>query len=447
MSNGGTAVKRLAVAAVATLLLLTACGGAKEETTQKAPEAAPPKGNITFWHFFTDREERAIQAVVKDFEAKYPDVKVTVKGGQDDEKMKQAISAGKGPDVGLSYSTDIVGAFCTSGAWRDLKTWIDRDKVDINKLLPVVRSYTEYNGKRCAMPMLADTYGLYYNKKLLAEAGYSAPPKTFSELEQMALKMTKKKADGSIDIAGFVPITPFYENTPSHYAPIFGAKWLKPDGTSNVGSDPAWNEMLTWQKGLLDKMGGYAVWQKFDAGKGEEFSADNSFQKGKIALHIDGEYRIAFVKDQSRNIDFGTAPMPVPDDKADRYGAGYITGNIMGISKGSQNPEAAWALIKYLTLDTDAIVKLANGIKNVPTTEEALKSPKLEVDEKFKTFIDILENKSSDTSPSTANGAVYQNTFQEFVNRWQQGKVPDLAAGLKRQDEVINKQLQLGQAP
>ena len=54
----------------------------------------------------------------KDFEAANPGVHVTVKCGQDDEKMRQAIAAGKGPDVGLSYSTDIVGKFCTTGAWR-----------------------------------------------------------------------------------------------------------------------------------------------------------------------------------------------------------------------------------------------------------------------------------------------------------------------------------------
>jgi multiple sugar transport system substrate-binding protein len=441
-------VKRLAVAAVAVLALVTACGGANEPKKEdKAPEATKPTGAVTFWHFFTDREAKAIEAVVKDFEAKNPGVTVTVKGGQDDEKMKQAIAAGKGPDVGLSYSTDIVGAFCTSGAWRDLASWIDRDEVDLDKLLPIVRSYTEYNGKRCAMPMLADTYGLYYNKKLLAEAGFSAPPKTFSELETMALKLTKKRADGSIDVAGFVPLVPFYENTPAHFAPLFGAKWLKDDGTSNIGSDPAWKEMLTWQKGLLDKTGGFKAWQKFDAAKGEEFSADNSFQKGKIALHVDGEYRMAFVRAQAPGIEFGTAPLPVPDDQADRYGAGYVTGNVMGISKGSKNPEAAWALIKYLTLDTGAIVKLSNGLKNVPTTQEALKSPQLEVDENFKTFIDILQHKDSGTSPSTANGAVYQNQFQEFINSWQQGKVPDLDAGLKQQDETINKALKLGQAP
>ena len=180
---------------------------------------------------------------------------------------------------------------------------------------------------------------------------------------------------------------------------------------------------------------------------GEEFSADNAFQKGKVAMIVDGEYRIAFIKDQAPDLDFGTAPFPVPDDQADRYGAGYVTGNIMGISKGSKNPEAAWALIKYLTPDNAAIIKLANGIKNVPTTQEALSSPQLEVDDQFQTFLDIFQNPGTETSPSTANGAVYQTQFDDFVQKWQRGQVSDLDAGLQKVDDEIDKALELGQAP
>jgi multiple sugar transport system substrate-binding protein len=427
-------------------LALTGCGSSKDDDTKAAPKASKPKGQVTFWHFFTDREEKAIQAVVKDFEAANPGVTVTVKGGQDDEKMRQAIAAGKGPDVGLSYSTDIVGNFCSTGAWTDLDPLIKRDKVDVSQLLPIVRSYTEYNGKRCAMPMLADAYGLFYNKKLLKAAGFDAPPKTLSELDAMAVKMTTKKADGSIDVAGFVPLFDFYENIPAHLAPSWDATWLTKDGKSNIGGDADWKAMLEWQKGLADKIGPREL-QKFNAKKGEEYSADNAFQQGKVAMTVDGEYRIAFIEDQAPDIDFGTAPFPVPDDHADRYGAGYVTGNIMGISKGSKNPEASWALIKYLTLNNDAIIKLANGIKNVPTTKEALTSPKLEVDDNFRTFLDLFQNPGTQTSPSTPNGAVYQTQFDEFVQKWQRGKVSDLPAGLKKVDEEIDKALELGSAP
>ena len=440
--------RRATVIVVALLLSLTACGsdGEDGQSADPPPKASKPKGNVTFWHFFTDREEAAIKEVVADFEAANPGVTVDVKGGQDDEKMRQAIAAGKGPDVGLSYSTDIVGNFCSSGAWQDLDPWIKRDNVNVEALLPIVRSYTEYEGVRCAMPMLADTYGLYYNKDLLAEAGFDAPPKTLSELDEIALKTTKKGPDGDIEVAGFVPLFNFYENTIGHLAPSWGSTWLTEDGKSNIGSDPAWKEMLLWQKSLADRLGPKEL-QRFNAGKGEEWSADNAFHKGQVAMMLDGEWRLAFLADQAPDINFGTAPFPVPDDQIDRYGAGYVTGNIMGISKGSQNPEAAWALIKYLTLDTDAIVKLANGIKNVPTTQEALDSPDLEVDENFQTFIDIFQHPESQTSPSTANGAVYQDQFGTFVERWQRGQVSDLDAGLKKVDEEINNALELGQAP
>ena len=440
--------RRAAILVVAVALALAGCGSDSDDPSSDGvpPKASKPKGTVTFWHFFTDREEAAIQDVVKDFEAANPGVTVDVKGGQDDEKMRQAIAAGKGPDVGLSYSTDIVGNFCSTGAWRDLDPWIKRDNVDIEALLPIVRSYTEYNGVRCAMPMLADAYGLYYNKTLLAEAGYSSPPKTLSELEEMALKTTKRAPDGSIQVAGFVPMFNFYENSVGHLAPSWSATWLTEDGKSNIGSDPAWRDMLMWQKSFADKIGPKDL-QKFNAGKGEEWSGDNAFHRGKVAMMLDGEWRIAFLKDQAPDVDFGTAPFPVPDDQVDRYGAGYVTGNIMGISKGSKNPEAAWALIKYLTLDTNAIVKLANGIKNVPTTHAALESPDLEVDPNFQTFLDIFENPDSQTSPSTPNGAVYQDQFGTFVENWQRGQVDDLDSGLDKVDDEINKALELGQVP
>src|SRR5262245_49846212 len=101
------------------------------EAPAPEPQAAKPTGNVTFWHFFVDREANVIQSVIDDFEAKNPGVTVEVKVGQDDEKMRQAIAAGQGPDVGLSYSTDIVGNFCETGAWRDLAPYVQRDQVDL----------------------------------------------------------------------------------------------------------------------------------------------------------------------------------------------------------------------------------------------------------------------------------------------------------------------------
>lgn len=412
--------------------------------TPEGPVASPgvePTGTVQFWHFFTDREAKAIESVIADFEAKYPKVTVVVKSGQDDTKMLQAIGAGKGPDVGLSYSTDAAGQLCNSGAWVDLKQYVERDGVDLAKFPETVRNYTEFEGKRCAMPFLADTYGLYYNKKAFADAGVSAPPKTLSELSDLAKKLTKRSPDGTIERAGFLPLSGFYENVPSHLYPMVGAKWLKEDGTSAIGSDPAWQELLKWQKDLVDWFG-YDKLEKFRASLGDEWSADNAFHKGQVAMMIDGEFRIAFLRDQAKDVQFGTAPLPVADTQLNRYGAGYVTGNIMGVAKTAKNPEAAWALVRYLSTDTGAIVKLANLIKNVPTTTEALAKPgELANDAEFKVFIDMFQNPNSVHMPSTAIGPALEETMSSFMQKWQSGSARDLAAGLERVDRDIDQQL------
>lgn len=435
----------LAVAAAVTLVA-SGCSAAPTNSAIDATAPAKLTGTVTFWHFFSDREAKVVQSVVDDFEKANPGVKVDVHSGQDDEKLQKAIAAGNSVDLGLSYSTDIVGNFCSSGAFRNLGPYITRDKVDLSQFSDTVRSYTEYKGTRCSMPVLADDYGLYYNKKLLAAAGFSEPPKTLGELTTMALALTTYNADGSIKTLGFNPMMGFYENAASHFGPLAGATWLKKNGNSAIGGDTAWTDLMKWQKGFIDAIG-YDKVNAFTSGLGQEFSADNAFQTGQVAMNLDGEYRTAFIDDQTPDLDYGTAPMPTADNHTELYGGGYITGNIAGISKGSKNPEAAWALLKYLTTDTGAIVKLSNGLKNVPTTSAALASADLEVTPQFKTFLDIAANEHSGTTPPSPVGAGYQQSFEDYWHKYQSGSGTGLAAGLAKVDKDIDASIALTTGP
>jgi multiple sugar transport system substrate-binding protein len=432
--------KRIPYALFAIVLVAAGCTPAPKETKIADP-GTQVSGTVELWHFFTEREAAAIDTVVKDFESTHPNIKVTIKAGQDDAKVTQAIGAGNGPDVGLSYSTDIVGKFCSSGAWVDLGPYLSRDKVDLNQLNATTRSYTEFDGKRCAMPFLADAYGMYYNKDLFAKAGIAGPPKTLDEFTEDAKKLTVKNADGSLKTVGFLPLFDFYENAPAHLAPATGAKWLTDEGKSAVGTDPNWKTLLTWQTNLIDWYG-YDNLMKFRAGLGDEFSADNAFQKGQVAINVDAEYRLAFLKDQAPSLKYGVAPIPTSDPA--RYGGGYVTGNILGISKNAKNPEAAWELIKYLTTNDQAVTKLAGLLKNVPTTTKSIADPTLNSDADFKAFIDIFNNPNSSTTPPTASGPAYQETFQQFLLTVQSGKVKDLNAGLADADKKINNVMNLG---
>ncbi|MEO5921225.1 MAG: extracellular solute-binding protein [Pseudolysinimonas sp.] len=433
------------LASVSAVALLAACSGTADQTIA---ETAPShlEGTVSLWHFFSDREADVIQSVVDDFEAANPDVTVDVHSGQDDEKLQKAVSAGNNVDVGISYSTDIVGAFCSSGAFRDLGPYIERDGVDLSQFSESTASYTQFEGTRCALPVLADAYGLYVNDDLLAAAGYDHAPQTFEELKEMAVAMTTYNSDGSIDVLGFNPLMGYYENTPSNWAMAVGAKWLNDDGTSAISSDSGWAEILEFQKEFVDEIG-YDALQAYSAGMGQEFSADNAFQTGKIAMNIDGEYRTAFIADQSPDLNYSTVPIPTLESHADQYGGGYVTGNIGGIAKNSKNPELAWALLEYLTTDTGAVVKLSNGLKNAPTITSALESPDLEVSPQFQTFLDIMQNPNSLTTPPSKVGAGYQQAMGDYWQKYQQGDGGDLADGLIGVDKNINDSLALVDGP
>ena len=433
---------RAALLCVAAALTLTACAAGKGggNAGSDGAAAAPGKDDkltLTVWSNYSDREYEEVTKALKTFTKKFPNIEVKHEGSQDDDKITAGIRSGNTPDVALSFTTDNIGQFCSSGAFQPLKAYIDRDKVDLGQISPAVREYTEYKGNRCAMPMLTDVYAMYYNKDMMSAAGIANPPKTLDELYDAAVKATKKAPNGDIEVAGYLPTMGFYANRPTILAPSFGAEWEK-DGKSSLASSPGFSEMLKFQKKLVDFYG-YDALERFRAGLGQEYSADHAFHQGKIAMMIDGEYRTAFLKAQAPQIKFGTAPFPTlkPAD----HGTAFTTGTIMGIPKGAKNPGAAWELIKHLSFDTDTIVDLSNAIKNVPSTKAALESPKLEVDEQFKTFIDLARSDKLKGNPVTPVGDAHIKAVTDFSVSYLSGKVPDLAAGLKEVDKNIDDQI------
>ncbi len=88
-------------------------------------------------------------------------------------------------------------------------------------------------------------------------------------------------------------------------------------------------------------------------------------------------------------------------------------------------------------------MKLANGIKNVPTTVAALNSPDLTADPNFKVFLGISANPNTSTTPPSGAGTTYQDDMQAFLDKWQAGKVTDLSGGLTALDSQINQALAL----
>ena len=158
-------------------------------------------------------------------------------------------------------------------------------------------------------------------------------------------------------------------------------------------------------------------------------------------MMLDGEWRVAFLKNEHPELQYGTAPMPVADGKPQLYGGGAVNGTIIGIPKGGKHRDAAWALVKYLTTNDHALAKFSNGIRNVPSTVSSARSPELIPDPHFQTFIKIFVNPHSQTTPITLIGLDHLTTFTNFIVKWQAGKVKDLNGGLREVDKQIDAKI------
>jgi multiple sugar transport system substrate-binding protein len=287
------------------------------------------------------------------------------------------------------------------------------------------------------MPFTADSYGLYYNTDLFKKAGIIDPPTTWSELSADAKKLTVFNADGSIKVAGFVPWMGYYETNPVTLGVPAGASWYDAQGKSSLASDPKWSALLEWQKSLIEFYGADNL-ERFVAGAGNEFSGAQDLQAGRVAMNLDGEWRVGFIKNDKSNVPYATAPFPVPDDAADTYGIGQIALGIVGVPKGAEHTDAAWDVVKFMSTDTQNLVYLGNVVKNLPTTTAALESPDLTAGPQFQTFLDIYANPDSTYKGTTLVGSEDVDIFQKFLDQWQTGQTTDLQGGLQQTASQID---------
>jgi len=444
-------MRRRLVGLVAVALFAAACtaGGGESSTPAQTvdPNAQHAPMTLTVWSNFSGREGKVTTSVLESIKQKYPWMTVKHVQGKDDEAIQRAINGGTPPDVAISFTPDNAARYCETRAFQDLNPNLQADKIDKNATWPAaIFSYTQYNNLQCALPMLTDAYGLYYNVDLLKKAGYNEPPKTLSELKTMAEKLTEYNPDGSVKVAGLFPLFGMYQNTVNTYGHAYAAQWYDASGKPSLSTDPNWTKLLEWQKSIVDGIG-YDKLQKFFGklgGGDSEWSAQHGFEAGKIAMMIDGEWRNAFIAADKAKVNYATAPFPVDDAQPDLYGSGQVGGTIMGIPKGVKHAAESWLLVKYMTTDTTALTTLAKGLKNVPSTVDSLKDPELNADPHFSTFMKIFQHPKSTFKPITPIGQVDQDLFGSLAEKYQAGKVSNVQSELSKLDDQIAKQLQLG---
>jgi multiple sugar transport system substrate-binding protein len=444
--------------AAGALVAAAGCGGSSSSsssasggTTDKTPVT------IVLWHLFSGEEKKPFNDALAGFHKKYPwitikqEVQPNTNNDTFDPNLIAAIKGGNAPDVALPFGPDYIGQYSSSGLWQNLTPYMQRDHISISDFAPAAITYTKFGDNQCALPSLTDAYGLYYNKAMLKKAGIAAPPKTMDELMADAKKLTVKNPDGSIKVAGFVPLDNWEQLGPADLARAWGAQWFNSQNQAQLATDPGWSKALMWQRNLVDWYGYNNIEKFLLANTNNEFNPTNAFENGKVAMMFDGEWRTAFIKaDKHPPLNYGTAPFPAASDHPEMYGPARVGGTIVGIPKGAKHPDQAWLLVKFLASDTTYLVQMANSVNNVPTTPASQASPELTLPPQFDTFLHVWANpKSAFAPPTTPSGNGYANHLDNFEDSWQAGKISDadLHSQLAQLDQQIANDLAQGAGP
>ncbi len=422
-----------------------------------AAQAAPR--TVTVWSPYQGGNLDMWNAAIKRIEAANPGLTVKSVGNIDMAKSLAAINAGNGPDISVSNGNGNLGWFCGTGAWQKLNTLIaGKDGIDMKSTFNAASVASSIsNNNRCALPLYSEIFAFYWNKDLLAKAGFTTPPKTTTELLAYSQKLTTFNTDGSIKTAGFVPWAGYYgfDMDSMWLGQMFGAKWYAGDRSAAFASDAKWAKAFNWQKDFIAKVfgggnfdKGSKLLTKFVAARGGEWGTDHDFMTGRVAMKWDANWMApmyctgddwALADKCTSKVNFGIAGFPVSPDNLAAYGSGVVGQGQMGISKGSKNVKDAWIVMKALATDT----KMAAAWDAANGSPSSLLSKAARPDNQptwYQPVYDVMNNpKSAYHTVKNTGEHLEESMLQNVMASWQAGDTSNIKTALSDLADKVNQ--------
>ncbi|WP_293797095.1 extracellular solute-binding protein [uncultured Bosea sp.] len=310
-----------------------AIAGAKAQTVE-----------IEYWQYVFDARVKAMNELIKRFEAANPNIKVkqtTFPYADYQTKIAAAMPAGQGPDVvQLFYGwlDNFVGAKFIQPLPRDAFPPAAIEK----EFYPIV-SAMKRDGEYYALPTAVRSLALFYNKKLFQEAGLdpNTPPKTVDELLDFAKKTTKRDGADNMLSAG---ITLDFPGQDYHW---WRETLLRQNGGAPYSDD---NKTVTYDSEAGAKsLNWYADLQRVhkvgQVGFMDEGQA--AFRAGRAAMTVDGSFRLGAFGG-IKAFEWGVAELPASADGKKANFASYWVNGITTKPTG-EKLEAAKKFLAFVT--------------------------------------------------------------------------------------------------
>ena len=389
----------------------------KEKSNEKVTE-------ITYWQFWTGFEGKAVEDLVNKFNKSHNKVKVKMLTISEPwKKTLLSIIGGTPPDV-ISIVAEWIPELSTRGALLPLDDYLEQNMITKDLFIPIFWEMLSLNGHTWAIPTTPTSTALYWNKDLFKEAGLDPerPPVTLSELKEYSRKLTKKKKDGSILQAGFLPSWPTWSF--GFYGVLFGGNWINKERdtitSNNAGNIEGWR----WAQDFVNELGVKNI-QLYEQEFGNYQGPNNPFYTGMIAIELNGVWEGNFISYFAPKIKWGAAKTYNIDGEESTI----VNCDCISIPKGSKHPKEAFEFIKWLVEQEnmeELCIKQKKFSPLIASDNETF--IKKHPNPYIKVFIDLAKSKNAEYFPTSISYQLYKRELlRAFESVMKQNIDPEIA--------------------
>lgn len=360
-------MKKCKIFAVLTVLFLLVSNaifaGGKTDSTKK------DEVKLTYVYWGSPAEDAAVKAALSAFMQANPGIMVEgmylpgdLDGSTYNAKMKSMAASGTMPDLGY-FRPEEFGNYATNDYFLQLDDLIKRDGMDTSYL---TQTWLKIGNKTYGAYTAAECQVMFYNKKVLEDAGVPLPPAQYDaawswdEFAANLRKVTLDKNGKHPGEAGFDPknITRYgvvYDLWSAMYYPTIwsnGGDIISPDGKTALIDTPESIEAVQRLADLINK--DYTM-PYMGAGSGLP-APTAMLANGQLAFWVTGQW--AFLEVGAiENLSFGVAALPIQKKPAQLYLSGV---NV--VFKSTKHPEEAWALQKWMMEPSKTLDLYTSGL-------------------------------------------------------------------------------------
>lgn len=325
-----------------------------EATSSAAGTTAPAGGGerkpITMWFWGASPEQQAtMQSVLVDpYNASQTEYKLNVEfRASVDKDISVALAANQGPDIVYGSGPSFVIPLADAGKLENLDRYAEQYGWKDRLLTPMYESGT-VNGGLYSLPNSLNTLGIFYNKVVLEENGWT-PPTTIAELTKI---MDEAMAKGMYaSVTGNKGWKPVNEN----YSSLFLTHFAGPQAMYNsLTGKEKWNNPQ-----MVKAVEELSAWYKKGYFAGEDyvnlnFSESVQLLADKRSPFFIGptlvfQFASAFFNEANGNVDqLGFIPFPSGDSSVAYPTYTLGTTATLGINANSQNKDAAAAVLDIM---------------------------------------------------------------------------------------------------